>query len=503
MSSDNQEGGRDKIGGTLLHTMVHSHNKLRKHNQEKKPPEIVVQDFDEDMFDLGTPKDVEHMYKFVLSPRQPSAPVKWSNGLDVSWCDGGKLKIPYGSNSCLLFSPSPSSKNSLEFENWDTIFQANGAEDLLNGPEKGLTDSFLMELGLKSPHSKVTLFSPKSPTNLFSENFLREIGLENSEVTLLSPKTPNMITTKTPVIVKGQNEGRCKLAIYLPPSFTPALVDRIQSTINQEDLTMFPFPPISDDSVSDCSHAEDTDVDMPTAESLFSCIQQENLGKPGASGQIFDANSRNNNLDIMNSNSINNNNNNNNTEMHDFNTVNLVSDSHLSQNVIHNGTTLNGIDTALMQQQQQQHGQCSAFQRNSAFQSSYGYNQSQLTAGIAGQSTTTKTKAVKGCTKEAGTRETKKAPRKHKEVRVLHNDVERKRRGEMHSRFQKLRENIPELENDKKAAKITILKMAKRYIKDLEEDSRNKEQIKDYEKKRNRELLDKLCRLTGTQGVCG
>lgn len=462
--------------GAALHKMVHSQAKLKKHNQEKKPPEIVVQDFDEDMFDLGTPKDVEHMYKFVLSPRQSPASAKWSNGLDINWCESGKFKIPYGSNSCVLFSPSPSSKNSLELENWDAVFQANGAEDLLNGPEKGLTDSFLMELGLKSPHSKVTLFSPKSPTSLFSENFLKEIGLESSEVTLLSPKTPNMITTKTPVVVKRQNEGKCKLAIYLPPSYTPALVDKIQSTINQEDLTMFPFPPISDDSVSDCSHNEDTDGDMPT-NNFFSCIQPDSISKQASSAQLFNSNNHKDHLNIMNNNNSSNTNNNNNNHggMDNFNAIGLV-----------NGNTI-----------QNQLG--AANSSGGDYSSGFGCSQSNLTVNnaksVAGR------RSSKGRTKEHKTRGTGK-PGEHKEVRTLHNDVERKRRGEMHSRFQKLRESIPELENDKKAAKITILKMAKRYIKNLEDDGRNMEQIKVYEKRRNRELLDKLCRLTGTHGVC-
>ena len=476
--------------GFHLDKMVHSQGKLKRHSQEKKPPEIVVQDFGEDMFDLGTPKDVEHMYKFVLSPRQSPASVKWGNGLDVNWCEGGKLKIPYGSNSCVLFSPSPSSKNNREFENWDAIFQANGAEDLLDGPEKGLTDSFLMELGLKSPHSKVTLFSPKSPTNLFSENFLKEIGLENGEVTLLSPRTPNMISTKTPVVVKRQNEGKCKLAIYLPPSYTPALVDKIQSTINQEDLTMFPFPPISDDSVSDCSHNDDTDVDMPTASSFFSCIQEENLSKATSSSQIYDRDNHNNNIDMMN--------NNNNNEMNNFNTISLVNNNNLSVNGLNNCVP-NGINSNMAQP----HGTCSVIQRSSTFTNNIGYSQNHLVVDSVAQTGTGKSKSSKSRAKEQSFRVVKKPPGKHKEVRVLHNDVERKRRGEMHSRFQKLRENIPELENDKKAAKIMILKMAKKYIKNLEDDGRNMEQIKDYEKRRNRDLLDKLCRLTGTHGVCG
>ena len=480
-----------------LQRMVHSQRRSRNHNQEKKPPEIVVQDFGEDMFDLGTPKDVEHMYKFVLSPRQSPAHVKWSNGLDVNLHDGGRLKIPYGSNSCVLFSPSQSSHTNLEFENWDTIFQANGAEDLLNGPEKGLTDSFLMELGLKSPHSKVTLFSPKSPTSLFSENFLKEIGLENGEVTLLSPKTPNMISTKTPVVVKRQNEGKYKVSIYLPPSYTPALVDKIQSTINQEDLTMFPFPPISDDSVSDCSHTEDTDVDMPTANTFFRCIQQDNLRKAGTSGQIFDTSNNNNNLDMLNSN---NNNNNNDNKMRNYNSIGLVSNGNLNQTALQScGGATNGVDATVVGQ----YGTCSVIQRSSTYTGNYGYSQDHLSAGTVTRPTTIENKPSRSRTKEESTRKAKKPPGKHKEVRILHNDVERKRRGEMHSRFQKLRENIPELESDKKAAKITILKMAKRYIKDLEDDSRNMEQIKDYEKKRNRQLLDKLCRLTGTEGVCG
>ena len=452
--------------------MVHSQTRLRKHAQEKKPPEIVVQDFGEDMFDLGTPKDAEHMYKFVLSPRQSPASAKWSNGLDMNWLDGGKLKIPYDTNSCVLLSPSPSARTGSEFENWDTIFQANGAEDLLNGPEKGLTDSFLMELGLKSPHSKVTLFSPKCPTSLFSENFFKEIGLNNEGVTLLSPKAPNLISTKTPVVVKRQNEGKCEFGIYLPPCYTPALVDTIQSTINQDDLTMFPFPPVSDDSVSDCSHNDDNDMDIPASTNFFTSIQPENITKQQAS--FFEAN--NNDMDNINNNDISN--------------IGNINSSNINNNNINN----NNLTTHMFTQQP---GPCSVIQDGSSLAGTY-FNHLAAGSSSSGHSVLRSHSRRNVEAKEKKARECKK---QFKEVRVLHNDVERKRRGEMHSRFQKLRESIPELENDKKAAKISILKVAKRYIRDLEEEGSKMEQIKEYEKRRNRELLDKLCGLTGTSMV--
>ncbi|XP_065070036.1 uncharacterized protein LOC135695026 [Rhopilema esculentum] len=465
--------------------MVHSPARMKRHPQEKKPPEIVVQDFGEDMFDLGTPKDVEHMYKFVLSPRQSPASTKWSNGLE-SFSDSGKLKIPYGTNSCILFNASPISKNYSELESLDMIFQANGAEDLLTGPEKGLSDSFLMELGLKSPHSKVTLFSPKCPTSLFSENFLKEVGLANrGEVTLLSPKAPNLISTKTPVVVKCQNEDKCELGIYLPPCYTPALVDSIQSTIHQEELTMFPFPPVSDGSVSDCSHNDETE-----SNNFFSCMQQDNMIiKAGGSSNLFEPNNNNNN-----------NNNNNIGIIKNGTTSDNLTDLNLLHN--HNGIDVltSGVDSRHLNSQMfTQPGLCPVIQGESAVAGGFGY---QLAAGSSSNrnaaSISHGRREARASKRQQATKDAKKAL---KDGRVLHNDVERKRRGEMHSRFQKLRESIPELENDKKAAKITILKVAKRYIRDLEEEGRKMEQIKEYEKRRNRELLNRLCGLTGTSGV--
>eukprot|EP00794_Sanderia_malayensis_P007974 gene7974-8833_t len=503
--------------------MVNSQAKRRKQIEEKKKklPEIVVQDFGEDMFDLGTPKDVEHMYKFVLSPRHsPAAATKWNNGLDINLSE--KLDIPYDMNSCVLFSPSIAGLNNrADCENWDAIFHANGAEDLLNGPEKKLTDSFLTELGLKSPHSKVTLFSPKFPDNLFSENFLQEIGLNHGEVTLVSPKQANLISNRTPVVVKRQNEGKCELGIYLPPCYTPALLDSIRSTINEEDLTMFPFPPVSEDSVSDCSHLEDVEdmeMDLPhhNPRNFFTCTQNSATtvnDRPSSCNDMYnngynkanlincnDNNHtvivhnkntcintnntiiNNNNPNLINNNSIVHNNNNNNT----YNNNNNNNNGESFQRGVY---TQLGASTSIQQSMQQGMTLPGSLKCPASLVS----NQKELLA-VERPKPGNKRKS-KSVVKGKKVTELRK---QFTEVRTLHNDVERKRRGEMHSKFQKLRESIPEIETDKKAAKITILRVARRFITELEEESKKIEQIKEYEKSKNRELLNRLCNLTQT-----
>ncbi len=443
--------------------MVHSQAKQKKLSHEKKLPEIVVQHFGEDMFDLGTPKDVEHMYKFVLSPRNsPSASARWNN-VNMNWNE--KMNIPYDTNSCVMLSPSPYSNLRQDTENWDAIFQANGAEDLLNGPETKLTDSFLTELGLKSPHSKVTLFSPKFPDNLFSSNFLSEIGLDHGQVTLVSPKEVNLISNKTPVVLRRQNEGKYELGIYLPPRYTPAVVDSIKSTINEEDLTMFPFPPVSDESVSEGSHLEDgEDAEINIPQSFLSCAREQNFSKQGACNDTYSNNNNNNNI-----------NNNNKDDVINNNCIPPQMFTNLHPGLCapppaasREGSALPGNFTSLAP------------------------NQHTTLKVISSSSRKPKLSSKGKKTKQTELR------KQFKEVRILHNDVERKRRGEMQSRFQKLRESIPEIEMDHKAAKITILKVAKKFIRDLEEESRKMEQVKQYEKVRNRELLDCLCKLTGT-----
>ena len=72
------------------------------------------------------------------------------------------------------------------------------------------------------------------------------------------------------------------------------------------------------------------------------------------------------------------------------------------------------------------------------------------------------------------------------------NKLERKRRNEMNSKYDKLKQCIPEIEKRTKVSKISILKSAKEYIRDLEKQAELLTKQQELEKSRNEELLKKL-----------
>ena len=81
-------------------------------------------------------------------------------------------------------------------------------------------------------------------------------------------------------------------------------------------------------------------------------------------------------------------------------------------------------------------------------------------------------------------------------ARVSHNDLERKRRNDLRTRFQCLRKSIPSLEETERAAKITILRRASELIPSLHKEEERLLALKDNEKKRNAVLLNTLMKLT-------
>lgn len=86
------------------------------------------------------------------------------------------------------------------------------------------------------------------------------------------------------------------------------------------------------------------------------------------------------------------------------------------------------------------------------------------------------------------------------DTRDFHNDMEKQRRTNMKTRFQNLRLTVPELLDNEKASKIVILQKAVQYIRLLEQESIELENIKRAERLRNIELLDKLQKITS--GKC-
>jgi len=74
------------------------------------------------------------------------------------------------------------------------------------------------------------------------------------------------------------------------------------------------------------------------------------------------------------------------------------------------------------------------------------------------------------------------------ERRASHNVLERKRRNDLKSSFNTLREHVPDLENNEKAPKVMILQKAACYIKEIRDlDSKLTEEM--FEEQRKQELL--------------
>ncbi|XP_076600226.1 transcriptional regulator Myc-2-like [Chaetodon auriga] len=76
--------------------------------------------------------------------------------------------------------------------------------------------------------------------------------------------------------------------------------------------------------------------------------------------------------------------------------------------------------------------------------------------------------------------------------RRTHNVLERQRRNELKMSFLTLRDEVPAVANNEKAAKVMILKKATEFIAEVREDERRLLAMKDELRKRNRELKHRL-----------
>ena len=76
------------------------------------------------------------------------------------------------------------------------------------------------------------------------------------------------------------------------------------------------------------------------------------------------------------------------------------------------------------------------------------------------------------------------------------NKLERKRRSEMNSKYDKLRKCIPEIESRHKVPKILVLKSAVKYMQELQRQDELLAKLKNIEKLKNDELLKKLVKIS-------
>lgn len=79
--------------------------------------------------------------------------------------------------------------------------------------------------------------------------------------------------------------------------------------------------------------------------------------------------------------------------------------------------------------------------------------------------------------------------------RASHNVLERKRRNDLKSSFQILRGQIPELEDNQRAPKVTILRKAAEYIKQIRDKEEDMQSRMAVEKRRETRLLQRLAYL--------
>lgn len=84
--------------------------------------------------------------------------------------------------------------------------------------------------------------------------------------------------------------------------------------------------------------------------------------------------------------------------------------------------------------------------------------------------------------------------------RASHNVLERKRRNDLKSSFQRLREEIPELEENQRAPKVTILKKAMEYIRRMQSLEQESEADLVAERKRKADLVARLNKLRSGSG---
>jgi hypothetical protein len=79
--------------------------------------------------------------------------------------------------------------------------------------------------------------------------------------------------------------------------------------------------------------------------------------------------------------------------------------------------------------------------------------------------------------------------------RALHNVLERKRRNDLKDSFQVLRGQIPELKDNQRAPRVTILRKAAEYIKQIREEDEDLQTRMAKEKRRETRLLQHLAYL--------
>jgi Myc proto-oncogene protein len=79
--------------------------------------------------------------------------------------------------------------------------------------------------------------------------------------------------------------------------------------------------------------------------------------------------------------------------------------------------------------------------------------------------------------------------------RASHNVLERKRRNDLKYSFQVLRGQIPELKDNQRAPKVTILRKAAEYIKQIREEDEDLQTRMAKEKRRETKLLQRLAYL--------
>ena len=108
----------------------------------------------------------------------------------------------------------------------------------------------------------------------------------------------------------------------------------------------------------------------------------------------------------------------------------------------------------------------------------------------AGMSTTSPTKEFKKDLK----RQTSATSDEDGEInkRATHNVLERKRRNDLKTSFHVLREEVPELKDNERAAKVTILRKAKECVDKLKNDETRFLEELTKERRRNEDLLDRL-----------
>ncbi|XP_041659481.1 transcriptional regulator Myc-like isoform X2 [Cheilinus undulatus] len=83
----------------------------------------------------------------------------------------------------------------------------------------------------------------------------------------------------------------------------------------------------------------------------------------------------------------------------------------------------------------------------------------------------------------------------YEDKRRIHNVLERQRRNELKMSFLTLRDEIPALANNDRAAKVVILKKATEFIKEMREEERRLLTTKDELRRRSRELRHRLKQL--------